>query len=390
MKKTIYENRMSGKRRFWLTLLAITILPLAYCSIAPPPATIDYPYPQGSPGTAELLDEFWEIFQRQDVDAVVSTACLPEASHPIKGVATTAEQHYDIKSRFPPPRNDSERLRNIVCQFEDFLQKNPDDPTAQVVLSAMYMWRVQSMVHPPMTEFDLHEARHHAANSVKAGSPMAGGFEASPTWILGFLNNDTALKKAAYDQLVRDTLEFPTFHGYIEGAVLSGMLNPDEPEPPFEYKWVAVSFMENIETCMLGDKMRGIIQLPEGLKMSKLTFNAMAVIAKITKRGYCYNTDVSPFNMQGLYITQGDGYLKDGNYKYAKVAYENALNSPNKENYRYAHQVQMRLDDMEGMRQKFLNDSGKMGVDQHPSAMIFQAKWYCAACHQKPKKKLTH
>jgi hypothetical protein len=381
-----------SKPRLWLILLGIICLPLAYCTIAKPPPKIPFPYPPGSPDSAQLDQEFWRIFQRQDVAAVVDSNCDADLAHSMDGVSDSAAQLAERRLNAPPPQmlqqsnagSDTDRARDLICRFERLLAEHPKEQTAAVILSAMYMWRVQSGIHPPVTDLDLHEARHHATQSVNNGNDLAGGFEASPTWLLGFINDDMDYKEKAYQQLVHDTLKFPTFHGYIEGAVLSGMLNPEHPEPPFDYKWVAISFMENIETCLAGNKLRGVFKLPEGMAMNRFFMNSSALVSRLTGRGYCYNTDVAPFNIQGLFVTQGDAYLKAGNIGYARVAYQNALTAPNSENWRFANEVQMRLDDMDGMRKKFLEDSGKIGVSQEPTAMIFQAQWYCAACHEHP------
>lgn len=378
-------------RRGLIALVLVSVcLPLAYCALVPPPAEIAYPYPQASDNAQALLDEFWPIFQRQDVAALADTRCGAEVAHALADVDSTPQELAEMRRNAPPPelaadaRSDPNRPSDLICRFERLVKAQPTDQTATVVLSAMYMWRVQSQIQPAMIELDLREARHHAAQSVANGNTLAGGFEASPAWILGALKGNRDDEQTAYERLVRDTLGFPTFHGYIEGAVLSGMLNPEQPDPAFDYNWAAVSFMENIETCLIGNKLRGFVQLPEGMQMNNFFLNTTAFVSKITHRGYCYNTDVAPFNIQGLFVTQGDAYLKEGKLEYAKVAYENALRSPNTENWGYADQVELRLAQMERLQSKFLEDSGKVRAPQEPTAMIFQATWYCAACHQHP------
>jgi hypothetical protein len=110
--------------------------------------------------------------------------------------------------------------------------------------------------------------------------------------------------------------------------------------------------------------------------------NLISRVSILSGRGYCYNNTAAPFNIPGLYITQGDAYLKDGQMKYARIAYENALAAPNAAYWAQADEVHIRLSDMDGTRKKFLQDSKAFSVPQKPTAMVAQATWFCASCHQ--------
>ena len=367
---------MSLKHILW-GIAGIAVIGLLYLALATPPTTVPLAYPADK-DHPELYEEFWKNFQSSDVSMVANTNCAE------------AKPVYDAEGDFQladkGDETDTERLRDVICTLEELVAADPNNPVATVILSAMYMWRVQEQISPEHITPDLHKARQHANQSVKAGNIYAGGFEASPTWLLGFLLDDAALRDAAWQQMVDDTLRFTTFHGYVEGALLSGMINPENNSTPYDYNWALVSFQENIETCIVGDSLRGVIELPEGMRMNRFLFNVLAMLSTVSGRGWCYNSQVAPFNIQGLYITQGDAYLKKGDFKLAKVAYENALKSPNIENWDYADEVRYRLDNMTAARNKFLNDNGRVGVDQKPTAMVLQAEWYCASCHAHSQK----
>jgi hypothetical protein len=260
--------------------------------------------------------------------------------------------------------------------------RDPGDETLANLLAAAYVWRAQSGVAPGDVDRDLFEARHHARHAVREGNQLAGGFEAAATWLIGFRLGDDAEKSAAYAQMVRDTLSFAAFHGFVEGASLSGMLDPEQPDPRFDYDWAGVSFMENLETCIAGSPMRGRFELPEGMRMSRFVINAAWVLARVTGRGYCYNNAAAPYNFMGLFVAQGDAYLKRGDVALARVAYENALASPNAETWPHAPRVRERLADLEGARRAFRQHSGMLPAPQQPHVMMMQAEWYCATCHQ--------
>ncbi len=376
---TAGQKTRRGRLRLvlWI-LLGVVVLSLGYCSLVPPPAKIKFTYPQAEKDR-QLTEAFWKYYQAQDTAIVKNADCGDDLAHDIPGSPYTAEelkQKRRAATTAPPASSHAET--DLICRFEDYLQQNPSDPQATVILSAMYMWRVQKNVEPVATEVDLHEARHHANQAVLVGNELASGFWASPTMLLGFMTDNEDYKKTAYDALVDHTLRFASFHGYIEGAVLSGVLTPEHKD----YKWAAVSFMENLETCFFGNKMRGVIELPQGMKMNNLVLNAVAAVAKLTGRPWCYNNDAAPFNVQGLFLSQGDAYAKEGKFELARVAYQNAIDSPNSANWRYTDEMRYRIANMEKLKPLWIRDSGKFPVPQDPPPMIFQAEWYCASCHQ--------
>jgi hypothetical protein len=367
-----------GRSRRWIAALALLALaPLLYCALAEPPAEIRYPVPLAAGELEALTAEWWRLFHAHDSGAVRSAACRV-AHAPLPGAPALADAEAGLPPvGAPPPAAQGD---DLLCRLEAAVERHPDDPLLPTVLGAAYLWRAQVRADPGSMDHDLHEARHHAGQGVRNGNPLAGGFEAAPTFMLGFLTGDDALKRKGYDQLVGDTLEFAAFHGYIEGALMAAMLDP-EKDQGFDYDWAIVSIMENLETCLVGSRLRGVFRLPEGLVMNRFIFNAVAAIASISGRGYCYNNSTAPFNMQGMYVTQGDAYLKNGDLELARIAYRNALASPNAASWPYRDQVEIRLADLEGTRRKFLADSGRMDISEEPTAMVVQSSWYCGSCH---------
>jgi len=195
----------------------------------------------------------------------------------------------------------------------------------------------------------------------------------------GYQSNTHQLKERAYAMMVHNTESFPAFHGYVEGAHLSVFLDPVKDAS--RYEWAVESFTGSLESCLIGHYLGKPFELPEGLRMNRVTFNVVYWIVKAMGRTYCYNSTVSPFNMQGMYLTQGDAYLKRGDMEYALAAYENALAAPNSENWPYADEVLYRIEHLEESHRKFLADSGKLIVDEEPVAMNAQASKYCVSCH---------
>ncbi|MGB5290763.1 MAG: hypothetical protein WBN41_04870 [Lysobacterales bacterium] len=376
---SVERNARRGRVRtiLWV-LLGLFFVSLTYCSLATPPASIhfDYPHAEEDP---QLTKSFWKYYQQQNTSIVANTDCGENLAHPIPNApfsAETLKQKRRNSSHDPATNSHSEM--DLICKFEEYVHGNPKDPQATAILSAMYMWRAQKGVEPVAIDVDLYEAQFHAKQAVDAGNDLASGFWASPTMLLGYITDNDDYKKSAYEALVEHSLEFASFHGYIEGAVLSGVLTPDHKD----YKWAAVSFMENLETCFFGNKLRGVIQLPQDMKINNLVMNAIATIARVTGRPWCYNNDAAPFNIEGLYLSQGDAYAKEGKFELARIAYQNAIDSPNSENWHYIDHTRYRLANMEKMTPPWVRDSGKFPVPQDPPPMIFQAEWYCASCHQ--------
>jgi hypothetical protein len=140
--------------------------------------------------------------------------------------------------------------------------------------------------------------------------------------------------------------------------------------------------MENIEACLFGRVLSKHYDLLTGVRMNRFMFNAIANWARLKGRvSNCYNNTVAPFNMQGMYLSQGDVYLKAGNFKLARMAYENTLVAPNVENWQFTDLVHWRLANMQKAREKFIADSGKFNVDTQPVTILGQSTYYCSSCH---------
>lgn len=358
----VSDKPKSGRRHRgrWLLLTSVVVL-LGYCSFVPPPARISMDYPLAAGEAEAVTREFWTEFQADRFASVQRTDC-PD------GIV----------------EHDAGGTPDMICRLEAAAAVEPGDVQLPNIVAAGYNWRVQRRVLPEDSENDLRAGRRWAAAAVSNGNPMAAGFEASPTWLLGFLLDSDSLKVEAYREMVSDTQNFPAFHGFVEGASLPPMLNPEAPDPRFEYENAIQAFLENIDACFFGEGVFRWLHAPEGMKMNRFLFNAGAFVSWISKRQYCYNNPAAPFNMQGLYIAQGDAYLKQGNSEMARVAYENALASPNGDNWVFADAVRYRLENMEETRQKFLADSGLLHPDPEPVIMVAQSSWYCASCHFKP------
>ncbi|GEM_PF-5394372 len=383
------SSKPSRKRRILLIAVALFALPALYCAVVPAPKTLDFPTPVAG-NHVELSQHFWKVFHAQDTDQLLSDECrtahrLPALERKLAGLPLQPDlPPVAAAGRRDVTRRDDGDADSLLCRLEDAILESPEDAVLATITAAAYNWRAQARVIPDQMIEDLHEGRHHAKRGVELGSPLAGGFQAAPTWLLGFITEDEEYRTVAHTQFVDDTLKFPSFHAFIEAATMAGMLDPQWKHPEFDYGWAIVSMMEQLETCMFGDGAFTKIQLPEGMKLNNFMHNVIAGIVKISGRGYCYNSEAVPYNFPGMFIAQGDIYLKKGQFEYARVAYENALNSPNSENYPYRKDIHIRLNDMEGMMAKFNRESGTMDIDEHPTAMVVQSSWYCASCHQAP------
>lgn len=370
-------DRPPGILAFSLRVFAIALIfVVGWMAFVPAPDQIPFPHPEARPPARADTRLFWEALHGGHTIAVTGMDCgtrhgLP-AGTPAPAPSATAPV---------PDDPDIARFHGLLCRLEADFEQQPDDPQLPGILAAAYNWRAQLGVHPAQTVRDLHEGRHHAWQAVDNGNRYAAGFRASPTWLLGFVTEDADLKSQGYDWLKTDTIEWAAFHGYIEGALLSAMLDPRRDDLEYDYDWALVSYMQNLEGCLWGESFLRRIHLPQGMRVDPFVMNLVSRLSVLRGAGWCYNNPAAPFNVPGLYLSQGDAYLKAGQMEYARIAYENAVASPNAANWPLLPRVQARLADMEAAREKFLADSGRFPVEQEPVAMMPQADWFCSTCH---------
>ena len=101
------------------------------------------------------------------------------------------------------------------------------------------------------------------------------------------------------------------------------------------------------------------------------------------KDSVCYNSDIAPHNLEATLLGLGDAHLKNGSIAKARMAYRSVRRAPTYSSWLYKEQLECRLANLEGTRDKFRADSGKLDVTE--PAMFLQSSFSCTACHAKGK-----
>ena len=348
-------SKFSWKTFAKFALVFTVIFGLAYCTFTPAPDVAYRAYPLSTGDSKAISEQFWKEFQANNVAAIAPSDC---ETNPTAGAAET-----------------------LACSLIAASDSHPEDSNLSILVTGLYLWRVQTGLYPDLLVEDLKVAIKYGKSSTANGNRYAPGFLASAEWLLAIKTDDDALGRTAVKAFIQDSKDWPAFHTFIEVEQLSTRLRPDEKRFGVDYATAEDSFKHMLAACIFGDLTPGWLRLPASMKINNLLMNIMYVLTKINGQGICYNNDPAPYGLPGTYIVAGDMYLKKGDYKTAFTLYNNTPETPNFENWDYQDLAYDRMTNLEAYEKQFLLDSGKILGSNQNMAMAGQSEFYCKMCH---------
>ena len=339
------------------SMVFLIIFGLTYCSFKPAPDMAYRAYSLGKGDSKAVSERFWQEFQADNIAAITPSDCEDNP--------TGAEGE------------------TLPCVLMAASNADPADSHLSLLVTGLYLWRVQTNLYPELLEQDLKTAIKYGESSTENHNRFGPGFLASAQWLLAMHTDDDALSKTAAKAFIKDSQDWPAFHTFIEVEQVSKRLSPGEEEFGVSYAMAEDSFNYMLAACVFGDLTPTWLRLPPKMKANNLIWNIMYVLTRINGEGICYNNNPAPYGLPGTYIVAGDMHLKKGDFSTAYALYSNSPRTPNFENWSYQHLAYDRMRNMQTYHEEFLKDSGKiMGANQK-MAMAGQSEFYCKMCHAK-------
>lgn len=317
-------------------LLAVLFVTLASCTAISKHTPTCYRKPEvpyRTPQAAQAAQSFWTAFHSANYAA--SDQALSDLT---------------VASQNDP--GDTHLVSLVgLCSFWKVLEKN----RAGLPSQSVYGLATQSLIY-------VEEAgRRDPSNR------LTPGFISSAKYQLGAMQQNCSMMNQAVVELQNNTNVYPQFHGFVEGWVLTAMLPPNHPA----YEPAVEAYYETLDSC-------AGIRVPRSFpRLGEFGFYILAKKSK--NETVCYNTNVAPHNVEGTLYGLGDALVKQGKLRQAKLIYESIRRVPAYPTWPYKDHLEHRLNNMQSLQAKFVQDSGC--VDVQEPAMLFQSSIACTCCH---------
>lgn len=271
--------------------------------------------------------------------------------------------------------NDYCKIDAVIAELAAAYQETPCDPVLTTLLGAAHNWKFQERRRVCRSAADF---RDHLVVSVQLFERSAKldprnrivpGLAVAAKATLGVLDNNKALVDQAYDEMKKNTKADVVVHGFVEGWVMSALMQHDDPRYGDNLEWFFLGF----DKCA-GIRVPRLLPIVPRIALAWLSIRGLA-------DNVCYNTDVAPHNLEATLMGLGDVFLKQGRVAQARMSYNSVKRCPNYAGWVYKDQLEHRLKNLETLRDKFRADTGKLDVAE--PAMFFQSAFACTGCHAK-------
>lgn len=257
--------------------------------------------------------------------------------------------------------------RALLVMKAAYLQNPTDSRTASHV-AFLHAWRIAerarvARVAPGITD-DLILARRYFDQSIlyePEYDARIHGFGAVFRMGEGDFHRDPALWEDGLRR-GREAIEaWPEFNWFTIGYALS--VKPYS-SPYFreglEMQW------KTVDSC-------GRTKVDRANPTPEIALAALRTETDPLRKRACTNTWIAPHNVQGFFLNMGDMVTKSGDWRTAQKVYLIAVAADGYAKWPYQSVLQDRIRDAEQNVAEFRKDN---------SAMMFKAKFACAACHQ--------
>lgn len=103
---------------------------------------------------------------------------------------------------------------------------------------------------------------------------------------------------------------------------------------------------------------------------------------KEKNRRACWDTWITPHNLEGFFIHFGDLYVKSGDWETGIMLYNNAKTIPTYKNYPYKDFIEKRIQNAQ-LNMKAFNKYSNQTLDSSDKVLMIDSKISCTGCHQK-------
>ena len=172
----------------------------------------------------------------------------------------------------------------VIESLRSAYSADPDDPIVVRFLGYGYVWLGLERNRVGVTQLDPVETVRTAdeffqkARALDPTNRAAKGFGTAVRWRGESLRMIRALIEEAYQQLLDHTAEDPDFHGFIQGWVISAMVDPDNPR----YDDAFTGHFATLDACV------GFPVPRDNLSPPPFIFGLLAQMAR-TRDVACYN-----------------------------------------------------------------------------------------------------
>jgi hypothetical protein len=302
-------------------------------------------------------------------------SCIPTLrlhGHPISN-ATERTRQATVHFWEAMHANDYGQVDDVIADLTAASVECPEDPTVALLLASSHDWKFQERGRGGMS---AHDAEPHAllgiqwcqrALELNPRNRALPGLRDALKAAVGTLHGDRALVEESFQGMRENTRKDPRFQGFVQDWVFSTLLS----ERDCRYREAYDATFAGFDSCAGFRVPRSIPYLPR--------FIYLWLLVRSEKEPLCYNTNVAPHVLEGTLLALGDTFLKDGKLTQACLAYKGIKKCPNYPSWPYRQELEVRLDNLEVLRDKFRCDTGKLDVP--PPAMLFQSMISCTVCH---------
>jgi hypothetical protein len=269
--------------------------------------------------------------------------------------------------------NDFAHVDDVIADLTAAEVESPEDPTVALLLGSSHDWKFQERGRAGLSAADAEPHVLLGIEFCQKGLELNPRNRALPGLrdalkaAVGTLHGDRALVEESFQGIRENTRRDPRFQGFVQDWVFSTLLS----ECDCRYHEAAEGAFAGFDSCAGFRVPRSIPYLPRVVYLW--------LIVRSEKEPICYNTDVAPHNLEGTLLALGDTFLKQGKLTQACLAYKGIKRCPNYPSWPYKQELDVRLDNLETLRDKFRADTGKLDVCQ--PAMLFQSTISCTVCH---------
>jgi len=267
-------------------------------------------------------------------------------------------------------------INRIILNLSAAYNENPNDLRTVGHLAFANIWKLserQNLNEIPPTIIDHATlALKYFGESYKLNPKDSRilGFLAVSKMTVGNISDDEKLSKDGYFDGLKSIREWSEFNRFTIGYNLSQLPYDSKLfSKALEWQW------KTLDECYCEKFNRNNPNIEKYLQLEKKKGN-------LQKKRACWNSWITPHNVEGFFLNMGDMIVKSGDWKKAIQIYKVAKQVPQYESWDYGDVLETRITNAESNVSKFrmeLKGNEKMGVND---VMLINSSISCMACHK--------
>lgn len=275
-------------------------------------------------------------------------------------------------------------IDSVLYYLAAAYNENPNHLETVNHLGFTNLWKLSErsnleMPDPTITDHAILALKYYGESyNLNPKDPRILGFVADMKMTIGDISQDKKLSRQGYFEGLKAIRQWPEFNYFGVGVTLTGLPHEQKQyQKALKWQW------KTLDKCFCEKFDREKPDLLKYLHLEKTETD-------LKRRRTCWNTWITPHNLEGFFLNMGDMLVKNGDWKKAQEIYALIKQVPQYESWDYHELLETRILNAKENVNKFRAPLDNTKIYHDNDVMFINTSISCMGCHKKSAKDLQY